>query len=373
MKSHEFITELFKNPKISWEWKILKNSDARADFTVGDIDYSFVAYAHDPSNPESWEIEFRNNTSVKDTGFPNRFGITGTGNSAIVLSTVVDIMRSFLSIYRGQIDNLIFSADEPSRRSLYTRMIKSMLPNWALFYTDAKHFVLVPPEEIQEPREVEIDEAVVSKDIVNVLKSKGYRLLGTGADQYAFLEPGTGQVLKIFGAADSKSQGTKLSKSQRMAIFWITYCQKNSKNPFLPKFSAWSEFHFKGKTYLQIRMERLGRSNVNWEHAISTMGEYAELQRGFGYVLSKYFAMGKDKQWYGTPDPMLLQAPATLLMSLGKDNLEVLYNTLEDLVKIGNANGWDWDLHDGNVMTRNDGTPVIVDPWYLGEEGSSWW
>jgi hypothetical protein len=40
--------------------------------------------------------------------------------------------------------------------------------------------------------------------VINYLKEKGYKLLGYGVDQYAFEEPSTGKVLKIFGAKKNK-------------------------------------------------------------------------------------------------------------------------------------------------------------------------
>ena len=205
----------------------------------------------------------------------------------------------------------------------------------------------------------------MSPVIISTLRSKGYKLLGSGADQWAFLEPATGQVLKIFGAADTSRAMSRYSEAQKMAITWIKYCQKNADNPFLPKFSGWSKFVLDRKIYLQIRMEKLGSSNVQWESAISRMGRYT----AGAHRLSEYLhiVFKRDPTIQNTPD-----MDATLVMSLGKDGIQILWQTLRDLREIGKANGWDWDLHSGNVMTRNDGTPVIVDPWYLGEEGSNW-
>jgi hypothetical protein len=60
------------------------------------------------------------------------FGLTGTGNSAEVMSTVIDITRSFLQTYGDKVLELRFSSKEDSRTSLYAKMVKRLLPKWNL-------------------------------------------------------------------------------------------------------------------------------------------------------------------------------------------------------------------------------------------------
>lgn len=47
------------------------------------------------------------------------------------------------------------------------------------------------------------ERAYIGNDVTRILKQKGYKKLGGGAEQMAFLEPGTGLVLKIFGTSGS--------------------------------------------------------------------------------------------------------------------------------------------------------------------------
>jgi 8-oxo-dGTP pyrophosphatase MutT (NUDIX family) len=75
-----------------------------------------------------------------------KFGLTGTGNSAEVMSTVVDIMRAFLEKYQDKIQVLTFSAKEDSRQGLYARMVKRLLPNWTMTQKD-EFFTLVAPKQ----------------------------------------------------------------------------------------------------------------------------------------------------------------------------------------------------------------------------------
>jgi hypothetical protein len=55
------------------------------------------------------------------------FGTTGTGNSAEVMSTAVDITRAFLKNYGlNKVDEITFNAKEDSRIGSYAVMIKRL-------------------------------------------------------------------------------------------------------------------------------------------------------------------------------------------------------------------------------------------------------
>ncbi len=66
-------------------------------------------------------------------------------------------------------------------------------------------------------------------------------------------------TLLIDRATDPNSQGTifDFSPDQRMFVNWINYCNKNSNNPHLPRFSGFESFEFQGRRYIQARMEAL--------------------------------------------------------------------------------------------------------------------
>ena len=135
----EPVNELFQSGK-NWKWDFTGSEEAMAEFTVGKVNYMFHAYGADGQ----WEAEFKVNDKKMDR--LQKFGLTGTGNSAEVMSTVVDIMRSFLEKYRDQIEVLTFSAEEDSRQGLYARMIKRLLPNWTM-RLDGKYFTLIAPKQ----------------------------------------------------------------------------------------------------------------------------------------------------------------------------------------------------------------------------------
>jgi hypothetical protein len=133
MRATEFITELFQHGKKNWEWARHGTNEVSAFFTVGGREYLWQALSHS-SNPKKWEIQFRlirkPDTDPDDLDL---FGTTGTGNSAEVLSTAVDITRAFLKDYGlDKIEEITFNAKEDSRIGLYAKMIKRLLPDWDL-------------------------------------------------------------------------------------------------------------------------------------------------------------------------------------------------------------------------------------------------
>jgi hypothetical protein len=133
------VKELFQQGK-DWKWSFQGSEEAVAVFHVGEIPYMFHAWGAD----SVWEVEFKRHGSKLDRS--TKFGLTGTGNSAEVMSTVVDIMRAFLVKYKGKIETLVFSAKEDSRQSLYAKMTKRLLPNWSL-HQDGGEFTLVAPSQ----------------------------------------------------------------------------------------------------------------------------------------------------------------------------------------------------------------------------------
>ena len=142
MRANEFITEVFQPGKTNWKWRQRGSEEATAEFEVGDRRYQWHAYSHFRiGNPTKWEIQFRliRKPDV-DPDELDLFGTTGTGNSAEVLSTAVDITREFLKQYGlDKVEEITFSAKENSRIGLYAKMIKRLLPDWDLYQKYSEH------------------------------------------------------------------------------------------------------------------------------------------------------------------------------------------------------------------------------------------
>jgi KaiC/GvpD/RAD55 family RecA-like ATPase len=123
----ESLTELFKSGK-TWNWEFRGSEEAFASFKIGDIEYLWYARVMRTSRPKQWTIGFKQRDSEFD--YDKEFGLAGTGNSAEVMSTVVDITRTFLTSYGDKVEEIQFTSAEPSRTKLYARMVKRLLPTW---------------------------------------------------------------------------------------------------------------------------------------------------------------------------------------------------------------------------------------------------
>jgi len=140
MRATEFITEIFQPGKKNWGWKFRGGEEAAANFTVGDRDYQWLAFSNPHSNPTKWEIQFRLLRNDTDPEYLDLFGRTGTGNSAQVLSTAVDITREFIKEYGlDKVEEITFNAKEDSRIGLYAKMIQRLLPDWDLYQKYSKN------------------------------------------------------------------------------------------------------------------------------------------------------------------------------------------------------------------------------------------
>ena len=223
--------------------------------------------------------------------------------------------------------------------------------------------------------ELDGDEEVVDEmagsihgGVRKVLKDKGYKYIGSGIDKQAWLEPGTGQVLIIFGYR----KGFKdFSPDQRMFIDWITYCNKNANNPHLPKFSGFESFEFQGNNYIQARMEPLKDIPVDTtlKSKLPWLDEYIRAKKEIN--VSKV-ATELGQYWQRMKDPATGKivsreqtAEEVIDAFGGAAAAEQLMRTVQQVKQFGKQHGFSLDLHGGNYMLRADGTIVVNDPFVV--------
>ena len=239
------------------------------------------------------------------------------------------------------------------------RLPKEKLPRWTAGRTgDAE--VLDKSTGKWNP----IDEMAgeIHGGVRKVLMDKGYKYLGSGIDKQAYLEPGTGQVLIIFGYRKGHKD---FSPDQRMFINWIDYCNANTDNPHLPKFSGFESFQFGGKNYIQARMEPLKELPDQVKHLVG----YIDL--AIDHMANGDFNQAlKDlarREYYNevkrTIDPYTVKKVIKYLG--GPVNTKNLLDTVHTVAKFGRDQGFAIDLHGGNYMQRADGTIVVNDPFVL--------
>jgi hypothetical protein len=209
-----------------------------------------------------------------------------------------------------------------------------------------------------------IKEADFSPSIQTELENKGYELLGHGQDQDAYLEPGTGMILKIFGTGNN-SNATTYTKGQKSFIDFANFCMQNPNNPFLPYFDGWERFLYDGQFYLQIRMERLFEVEANVGYDVAEMLEkIADTSTTLNSSVS--FSQWMDSRLeFEHADPHEIEALQQIVTLLGgEEECELFWNTCRQLQNIADSKGYRLDLHSGNFMMGSDGEIVIVDPFW---------
>lgn len=144
------LNEIFKS-KIDWMIEENTPSYFSAEFYISRHLYRFIAqYLENPDDIDddpTWYIEFGQHDPQDPTNSTN-FGITNTGNQYLVFSTIIDIMRFFIKSHNPA--QLLCSAEEKSRQSLYLKMFKTLLPTWDIDYTNSGHIFTVSKEKNHE-------------------------------------------------------------------------------------------------------------------------------------------------------------------------------------------------------------------------------
>lgn len=96
-------------------------------FSIGGINYKFnyfLRLSHRAISVQFCELERNSERNC-------RYDITNSGNHIKVFSTVVSIMREVIEEFRPIL--IHFTAEEDSRKKLYMRMVKSLVPSWKLY------------------------------------------------------------------------------------------------------------------------------------------------------------------------------------------------------------------------------------------------
>lgn len=209
-----------------------------------------------------------------------------------------------------------------------------------------------------------ITESDMAPSLDREMQAKGYKDLGSGIDQTAYLEPETGMVLKIFGSMGGRGQySDALTPSQKTFKVYADYCMANPNNPFLPQFEGWERFVWDERFYLQIRMERLfGFDNRQWGVVLEELARGARL--GNEPWRKERFL---NENITGEENPWNPGASEGLLSHLGMDGFNLLWDTITELQQIAIKHGWRLDLHDQNFMLGSDGEIVISDPFWSGQ------
>jgi hypothetical protein len=189
-----------------------------------------------------------------------------------------------------------------------------------------------------------------AREINQTLTQAGYRRLGGGVDAAAWGRA-DGPVIKII-MPDSFDSRPAMKTFKR---FWRLTQARPS--PHWPRYrtmrdeagqeSVFAKFEIRGRTYLQIAMERLYRLKDIDRVMIQDMSDTIERGRSF----QDWQASNQD-EWHTVEN----------WLKKNQQQLPGLWAAIQAAYKQSDRK-YEWDLHAGNVMKRRDGTFVITDPW----------
>lgn len=134
------LTEVLNSP-VAVHWKSEGSGGAKAQFTVGESDYTvWIDRTYDEETQDAaWEILFF--LSERDTD-ELRMDTTGTGGQFQVYSTVFSILLEHMRKYGKFAVKMV--AEDPSRQSLYPKLLNKFLPNWPVS-VDGEDIIARPP------------------------------------------------------------------------------------------------------------------------------------------------------------------------------------------------------------------------------------
>jgi len=233
--------------------------------------------------------------------------------------------------------NLEFASYEDLLKFVISRKFLQAQRNDHQFINDVARAVLRRLHQTQLNEINDDDELSVSQRIQDYFTNRGYKYLGEGRDQIAFLSP-RGTVLKVLGIGEDEREDIVKS--------YVGFFSRNQRNPHYPRIYNAGDFSVDGETYFVYEMEYL--------HPVS--GEDRVLE----YIEDLMSALPRGEQALAAFYQNKKRPPG--LSEEQVDGLVMATQDLEDAIG-GQA---PLDLRSiENLGRRKDGQIVIIDPFSL--------
>jgi len=234
-------------------------------------------------------------------------------------------------------NNIEFNNYEELLKFVASRKFLQAQRNDQQFVNDVARAVLRRLHQTQLNEINDDDELSVSQRIQDYFVDRGYKYLGEGRDQIAFLSP-RGTVLKVLGIGEDERED--------IVKTYVGFFLRNQRNPHYPRIYNAGDFAVDGETYFVYEMEYL--------HPVS--GEDRVLE----YIEDLMSALPRGEQALAAFYKNKTRPPE--LSEQQVDGLVMATQDLEDAVG-GQA---PLDLRSiENLGRRKDGQIVIIDPFSL--------
>lgn len=206
------------------------------------------------------------------------------------------------------------------------------------------------------------------REIVADLKVLGYEHIGSGADARVWAKD-TSHVIKILMPDDPSGYADRVFKR------FYEFCEAHPGINCLPVFNDVNTIVLAGEDYTQIDMERLipiEKGSVK-QAMVWILSDYVVSNETWEQIL---LSLVEPETWsYLTDGQASVMSKIIQKEIVNNDNrFNKIYGTLFKVMKLlyktGRINKFGWDLHTENVMQRDNGDLVIIDPWFADSKSS---
>jgi hypothetical protein len=195
-------------------------------------------------------------------------------------------------------------------------------------------------------------------------KDAGYKKIGSGVDSTVWAKDEQ-SVIKILMPDDPTNN------AEKTFLKFYNFVRKYKSLENLPKFlQAKDYFDINGIRYTFVVMERLypiPKKSFN-EAIVWIMSDLATQKLNWEQALT---VIKNKNTWSLFHDGMNPKKIVQIIDSMSELDLAkfgMLFTLMTLMYHTGQINRLGWDLHTENVMQRQDGTLVIIDPWFgLGD------
>ena len=202
----------------------------------------------------------------------------------------------------------------------------------------------------------DIEEELTRKDISKYMKDLGWTKLGSGNYGVVYGKKDHNMVVKIL--VSKYNNDSIQSAAESLQDKFLKFIIKNP-NIHYPKFYQTKAGNIAGQPFKMYEMERLKKLSPIEDYVIGYMGQLAD----YGYSLEQiYNHILRQLQ----PDDDISVMKYIKDYNYFKTKFQSLYKAMEKLIAGANKLGVVTDIagdYYTNVMKRDDGTFVIMDPW----------
>ena len=202
-----------------------------------------------------------------------------------------------------------------------------------------------------------------SRQLAKEFRQLGYSQIGSGADATVWAKDDS-HVIKILMPEDVGSRAEQIFRK------FYEFSMAHQDLACVPRFNEVNTIDINGKEYTQIEMERLApiEKGTFMEGVVWLLSDYVAEQTPWSTIESE-LAMPDTWEIYSPnyADTLARTWQSLLENPAGRKTYAMyrqLYNVMKLLFATGTINKFGWDLHTANVMRRNNGQPVIIDPWF---------